>query len=362
MFWARELIPDEKTDRVTVVIAFVIATVTACLLVWEPWDSGVGVGAVPIGVAHMDKKIRVRHSRSLRWVSASRSLTVFKKDMIYTPKDTTVEFQWHGKTLVLEPESLIQFDDIEGDKLEISLLDGKLRSDSHSKDIVQVSKKRTPSLLAFAKKELPALGDLDPLVLRHGELSSRVLECLGRNLTIESTRAVVVPELYLEKLADYRIVPTFPGSKPYQYDQLGWVTFNWMNLPLKNVKFTIEVLAQGSLFSPTRFVSDTNQVKVIFENPGNYEWKIIASQGKEKISMEPRTLTLDSERGVVPVERNFASSVNKKAAPLKSVSEIAGEKSREPDVELASHRNTLKKTPFELLWGAPNKDAKEKRK
>ena len=77
---AGTLLPEDRTDRIILGVAFLLALLTGYFLFFYRSNLKVGEGAIPIGILQTDKTVRMRHSRSLRWGVAYKESPVYLKD------------------------------------------------------------------------------------------------------------------------------------------------------------------------------------------------------------------------------------------------------------------------------------------
>jgi len=116
----RNFLPDSAGDRLMLIIASIVLSVTGYYLFVQVPEIGIDKGAIAIGKIQTDKVVRRRHSGSLRWENISKEGTIYLRDVVYTPKDTWAEFAWSDKmSLRVEPESMVQFDKVNMDQVQI---------------------------------------------------------------------------------------------------------------------------------------------------------------------------------------------------------------------------------------------------
>lgn len=337
-----ELLPEEKTDRGLVLLACFLVLVTGYFLFFHRNRIGIGSDAVLIGKIQSEGVIRLRHARNLRWGESDRETDIYLKDTVYTPRGTTAEFQWGDKKFLLEPESLVQFDEASLDRLEITLMEGKIRVDAKDAASVGISKPPVVSIFHFKGQELGYVPDINPLVIKHSELSSRTADLLGKKTDLEPLRAVMVPKLYLNQLSDYKVVLVGPQEKTYRFDGKSLLDFRWMPLPLPGVEYQIQVSTTASFKNATGVRTPLSQSVILFDQPGQFVWKIIARWRREEIESDSRKIALGLDSGDPIPHRGISTDV--KAVP-----------GRKDALKAPPANQSIKpeqpKTPFEILFG-----------
>ncbi len=325
-----EFLPEEKMDRKILALALLILLASGYWLFIYTSEFPPSFGLPQIGTMRMNSSIRVRHAKSLRWqTSKQEEMPIYLKDMVYTPKDTTAEFIWNNKKFILEPESLVQFDEALFDKLEITLLDGKIRTDAESANLFKVTKLE-PKTVLFKKQEISFLPDLNGLIIRQAEASSRTQEKLAKKIQVDPMRAIIVPKLYLNKLSDYQIVLKSPQNQTYRYRGSDWIEFQWNEIPLEGVEFNLFVSTRNDFEKKVQTKVAQGPSQILFEAPGNYWWKVVAARRIETIESEAVNFTLSENEGTSLPARSLTSE-------------------KEPQTE--SQKKKRQKTPFQIIFG-----------
>jgi len=349
----RAIVPEERADRIAILIAWVIATLIGYFLFFYPRNAADRGQGVPIGLLHSDKNVRIRHAKSLRWATSRDETEVFLRDTIYTPKGTSAEFRWQDKYFVLEPDSLVQFDEASLDKLEITLLEGKIKADPSTAKFLSISKTVEPKLLLFKHQDIAYLPDINPLIIRHSELSARAVDSLAKRIELEPLRSVVLPKLFLNQLSDYQFVIQSPHFSNYKFLGQSWLEFKWMPIPLPNIEYIIQISDKGRFKDSAQTQTKNSQALVLFEQAGSYGWRVIAQWRRENLESESKEIELDPEKGeaiparAISSEKKRGSETSSSKAPSKV---LKPEKNSKPAATVPEVP-AKPKTPFEILFG-----------
>lgn len=339
MFWADKIVPEESGDRRTIGVALLVALITGYFLLFHGNELGLSEGAVAIGTLQSVKQVRIRHAKSLQWGTGHTEFTIYLKDTLYTPKNTPAVFYWKDNKIIVEAESLVQFDDVSLERLEITLLEGKIKIDGDASKVITINKKPTEKPVGFIKSNRAFLPDINPLILKQSELSSRSLDVFGRKLELEPLRIVINPKFSLNRFRDYQILLKTPvNAKTYLYSAKSWIDFNWHPIPLENIEYVLEISTTSGFASLIKNKGLQDSGIVLFEVPGEFYWRVVASRKAETTTSSERNVNINLNEGEKIKERQVSSSVT---------SEIKG-----PSKE--------KRTAFELFFGGKEAVKKEK--
>ena len=298
MLGAIAIIPEEKNDRWVLLLAFICLFVSSYFLFFHQSSIQIADGAIPIGTLRTDGTVRVRHAKNLYWGNVNSDSTVYLRDIIYTPKDTTAEFVWNDKRLVLEPESMVQFDEVSMDRMEIVLMEGKVKGDANVTKNIIIKKAEVFEIIPSPKRARSELADVETLELRQLELNKQWLKVLERKLDIEPMLSLQSPNIYLNRLTDYKIRLISPAAKEYNISQTRWVPMKWTAPPLSGVSYEIEVSRNSDFKRVISHPSNNVEVHIQFEGEGEWYWKVKAVKGKEFIYSEDSHLTLVEKGGI----------------------------------------------------------------
>jgi hypothetical protein len=337
MDWVLKLWPEDRQDKRMIAVALLMAAITGHFLFLYRSEFGAMEGAVFIGVLQSDNPVRIRHSRSLQWGTVEKGSRIYLKDTVFTPKNTVAEFQWKDKKIILEPESLVQFDEASLENLEITLLEGSVKTDAQTKKVVKVAKVQKPSTVFFKSKTLPYLADINSFVSTQSELSSRTLDRLSQKIKLEPILGVTVPKLSLNQLTDYRLVLKSPQSQTYELPQGAWFSFEWADLPFKDLGYEIQVDVSDKFEHPIGTKTRVSQAKILFESPRTYWWRVVATRKAQSFVSEAKSFILDIKKGATTPGRNLTTSEKTgRTHPKKS--------------------NMKELSPFEIMFGTPSEE------
>ena len=337
--------PEEKQDRLILVLALLIAIATGYFLFVYDAEFRNPEDAVKIGLIKTESSVRIRHAKSLRWGTAHNEASIYLKDMVYNPKGYPAEFVWKDKKFILEPETLVQFDEAHLDNLEITLLDGKIKTEPESARFFTVAKIK-PKTILFKQNEIVYLPEINPLIIKQSELAARTVEVVERKIQIEPEHGVIVPKLYLNQLADYQLLIKTPLEKTYRHLEREWISFEWVPLPLNEVKYRIQVGVDDNFDDNVGTETKNSFAQILFEQSGTYYWKVSALKKSETINTETRKMVLSPTEGVQVPRRVISSRQDDLPKPLKE--QIEQLKRVNQDKKTG---NEKEKNPFEILFG-----------
>jgi hypothetical protein len=97
-----------------------------------------------VGTIQTDGILQRRQPRSLGWEDIKTDSQIYLKDFIYVPKNTKATIVLKNKkTLELESDSMIQFDEIFQDQIQISLLDSVQKAFKGTENTVVLKKQKS---------------------------------------------------------------------------------------------------------------------------------------------------------------------------------------------------------------------------
>lgn len=289
-------------DRALLVLALVLFIFSAHGLYFSQKPTGLDPSAIELGNLVSNGKIKRRHAKSLHWQTVSGENKVFLRDIVYTPKDSTAEFRWgNGHVLNLEPDSMVQFDEVTLDKIEIQLIEGKVKSHPNIKARMIVQKKEAPMrLLPYPKSDkfkvgIPKFellkGELDALDVRLEKIASATL------LPFETLKTIKEEK---KSLTDYTAKILAPNKEKFSLARNKWIQLKWQKIPLQGITYTLEISREPSF---GRFVShqtEENTLSIQFEDAGIYYWRVkVIEAGKTLVSKVATFSMVTSPEGKV---------------------------------------------------------------
>lgn len=277
------------TDRILIVAA----TVSLVVLIpafFSDRQFGTSIAHTPVvGAISVDKIVRRRHSKSLRWEDLrGNDAPVYLRDIVYTPKDTHVEVRLkNGESAVLPTDSLIQFDEVTLDNLQIALKERDLE---------------VPRVRLLPLPRRSRIGELEDPVRFFA-----VLDSLTRRLHLAprpELNQIAVPQLRglasqpkMESLRDFEVRLIGPRSgETFSLNTTQWITMRWTTVPLPGVSFELQV-SRSPIFSPLiTYQTKADELSIQVEDPGAYYWRVSAKHGGKSMLSDSGTFTLIAAR------------------------------------------------------------------
>lgn len=330
----------EWADKLILVGAVVLFLISTGGLYFSQKATGLDPNAMELGELVTSGKVKRRHARSLHWQSFSGRSKVYLRDIIYTPKDSSAEFRWGGdQVLKLEPDSMVQFDEVTLNRVEIQLIEGKIKRDPHTKGVLVREKQETIRLIPYPKTKGFQFG------LPSYDTLKKEIEALDKRLAEVLTNSKLIPfdskiaKLDVASLSDYTVALLEPAQDKFNVNKNKWLQLKWKPIPLKSVNYQLEMSREETF---ERFVShETTEstLAIQFEDPGNYFWRVkatagnktitspvwkfsmVAAGGKETEKMQKKERSISSKQVVyiteVGVDENFHTIIRTKESTKK---------------------------------------------
>ena len=269
----------ERQDWILVAIATVLVIMALRILMMQSAEP-LGPGSMPIGQLQTEGWVKRRHAGTLQWEQISASDTVYLRDTIYTPFNTQATIQLKDKrVLELEPDSLVQLDDINKGQLQIALLYG----DSMPKPM--------EALNDFQLRRKPLLAIPIPLETGTASLESRTKKALSDALGVETVAAApALPVLPRPQFRDYIVQLVSPT--PRTVSRNATVTFAWTPIPIPDAEYELNVSRDPAFKQSLWYPLKTNQVQADLMIKGDYYWRIKARHGLEETLSESRQVRI----------------------------------------------------------------------
>lgn len=246
-------------------------------------------GLSTIGELYAEGKISRRHSKSLSWQKIQGESKVFDRDMVFTPKDThAVVTLPDGSTLVLEPESLVEFGARIQERFPIVIFSGK------AKLIDPISKKEeiltppvsTSQLMLAPVKEEPVI----PIFIEPDLLKGSQLSLLNQIEAIEAQPLPIVPEidllpaqLEMDSLLDYQLTLDTPRPGNQRNNREFWLSLKWSPVPLEGVKYVLELSRTPDFSGSMTYQTIQSEIELHLYDSGKYFWRVTSLRGKEEL-------------------------------------------------------------------------------
>ncbi len=284
------LLPEDPKDRILIFLSLAgLVVVFYLLFFWE--RSTLVNGGKVVGVLRTDRMVRRRHARNLHWHDLKRQETIYLQDIVYTPRGSQAVVTFaDGRTLELKQDSMVQFDELTVDGIQITLFD------LSDKEREQQDFFRLVPYPKIVKTNL--LQDPGGLELRQSEYSDRLKKALSKPLEIARVKRTVMPRFVLDQLKDYTVRLVRPENKEFNLATNRWVQAVWTPVPLPDVKFELQISVDSDFGKFLTHRAKKNQLLVQFENPGRYYWRIKAIQGADHIYSRVGAFSLSYGGGI----------------------------------------------------------------
>jgi len=282
-------LPEDPKDRILIWVSVTGLLVVFYLLFF--WDNYAGVkDAKVVGVLRTDRSVRRRHSRTLHWHDLKRQDTVYFQDIVYTPKDTQAVVTFaDGRTLDLKPDSMVQFDELTVDGIQITLFDlpEKMKQQREFFRLVPFPKVVKTNLLA----------DPSALELRQGEFSDRVRKHFARPLNLSRLARIDRVPFSLNRMTDYQIRLLRPENKVFDMRSNRWIQHIWTPLPVDGVKYEIQVSVEPSFGRYLTHKAKKYQLLIQYEKAAKYFWRVKGHKEDDFVYSKVGSFTFSETRG-----------------------------------------------------------------
>lgn len=241
-------------------------------------------GLSQIGNLETSAGVKRRHAKALEWEEVRKSTPVYTKDLVYTPADSSAEVKLaDNRILVLEPDSLVEFEAMTSENFEIVLLkgSGKIKSTD--------TKKEVP--LKVVETPVVQLDQKEPLKLPQFFVN---VQTWAQAQNEYVTKASVIPKISellevkkLEALVNFSlsdfVIELLPPQRELASSQENpWYQLRWTSVPLSDVSYEIKISRTGSFKRSVEQELKGSQVPVQFLEPGKHYYKVVAKQKDQK--------------------------------------------------------------------------------
>lgn len=273
----------DKRDKVLTVLAAILFLVAGYYLFFHEPDYVGITNAVEIGKLKPTQGfVRRRHARNLNWRTLKDSETLYLKDIVYVPKGMMAEIELAGKKkLTLESDTMVQFDEMTMDGIEITLFDGHVKG---AAAVVKRVQEIMPVLLPRKKTQMAnQLTGLDALALRSSELQGRGGDFYQRLKNRRAVQTITAPRpLALNRLEDYVLEPIRPKGGTNVVSGRNWIELTWTQVPLDGVEYVVQIAKDDDFEKFIRFPTTKQKTFIKLGASGTFYWRVVASLGKEK--------------------------------------------------------------------------------
>jgi hypothetical protein len=260
----------------------------------------------PIGTVFPDGSVRYRAGRSLEWNDVDSEFPVYQRDSIFTPagSSATIELT-EGGTISLKPNTLVKLIDLGSRQTDVELVFGEAKG-ATAAPAVPVDNLRN---MIYACQRT---GDVKRL---SGPAVEGGVPVLPPPAKLAALPPKPVPPRVkpIDKLEHFGISILVPANKSTIPRTSLWVGFNWSPVPVRGVKYELEV--SRDLSFKTRIGSkDARPGELLLVNlPGEYYARVKARVGKEVIESPASQFTM------LKVGARAPATGNSLTAPINSL-------------------------------------------
>lgn len=287
-------------DRLLLVLAFFLFSYSSYFLSHYSFENQVPEGAVELGTLKSSGVVRRRHARTLHWANVAKEGSVYLGDIIYTPKNTTAEVSWgKNEKIELEPDSMVQFDEVTLNRVSILLMEGKIKQHGTKTNAISVKKvEEVFRVMPYPKtSQLTLDGDnLADLEKQKTELDEKLKPLLANKLTLEEYAKVTPLPEEKKKLSDFTLTLTSPKQEKFDLGKNSWMTMAWHAIPIKGIVYQLELSREKDFGRVVSHKTNSNELGIQFEDPGTYYWRVKAFSGREEIQSDINQFTLIDKR------------------------------------------------------------------
>lgn len=286
------LLPNHsRQDKLLIGAGLFCALIASYPLLVGNQDSTLLNGAEKIGGLKTSGVVQRRHARALSWGKIRREGTVYKKDIIYAPKGTSAEIVLSGnEKLILEPDSMVEFDDVSSDKMGVLLLEGQAKvflkkpGETESKPIVVEAKKDSIQVLPYPKVDAVSMFFVDPAVWKEEQvrLGKTIQEISSKKVGLLSEITVKVPDIKLLSLSDYSLMLLPPQESTGANGASSWIEMRWREMPVSGVNYELEIAKTPDFRQLITHRTKGSAVRLQLLQSGQYFWRVRAQNQKEQ--------------------------------------------------------------------------------
>lgn len=274
----------DNVDR-TLLLGALFGAFLSLYFLFKPADFST-VSLQFVGEIQSDGVIQRRPSRSLSWQKMNGGGSVYLRDYVYVPKDTKAKVVFENNTFLdLEPDSLIQFDEILQDQIQISLEMKTKKNDFLS---------WLPSLQQKLTHRLKSLSPLEELKASLEQTRLASFEHLASLRKISTKRSEEIPTQFLE---DFELALIHPEEERYNLLSNRWLEVEWTTIPFNDVVYKIEVSQTSDFRKKIKYETKKSHLKIQLTDAGDYYWKVTATQKEQQISSKVGHFNMTSRGG-----------------------------------------------------------------
>jgi predicted secreted protein len=297
-FLTKSLFPATWWDRFLILIAGCVFALCFYLLIHYQSEVRSPGSELRIGTIQSIQPIRRRHAGSLAWVEVEGLNEIFLRDIVYTPIGVRAEVKMKdGRTALLPADSLIQFDEITVNNLEISL----------QQHIEEKREQEKFHLIPMPKIQMnQSLSSLSPLEVELEELTAKLEALTHKRLALQPFIPLPLEDA-LNDLEEYSVKPISPlNGEKYNLQDSKWLTVKWSRVPVKGVVYNLEISQGVHFHKKVSYSSTKNSLRFQLPDPGVYYWRVSAKAGEKNIVSQINSFTLSLRGGIQEKSQGFA--------------------------------------------------------
>lgn len=232
-------------------------------------------------VGHISPKgvVRRRVARRLHWDNVSKPAPLYLRDIIYAPKNAGALVELTGgRKIELLPDSMIQLDEVTGDNVNITLIEGEVKG--HAAIVVKKQVKfRMPSYPTRGARTLASPTAIDFCEMRFTDLTRRLKDSESKLLRLPIKRVLFRKPMAIDKLEYFKVDILRPNDMLLGTRE--WIDFAWTPVPLSNMKYVIEISRNADFSNFLTHPTKSTRVRLQIEEPGTYYWRVRSQRDKE---------------------------------------------------------------------------------
>lgn len=287
----------ERTDKILLVFAGLLFAASVYGLIFYGGRPNVNPDGVALGTISTRGKIKRRHAKSLYWETFTGNSTVYLRDIVYTPKNSVADFRWgQDQSLRLEPDSMVQFDEITLDKIEIQLIEGKVKAGANVKSgVVVKEKKDAVRLIPRPKIKQPSIQSIsvEGFEASFRELEKRLAVALQKHPALEKTKPVKMPQIASLQLSDFTLKLVSPGHERFNLSRSKWVKMKWLPLPFEGLRYRLDISRENSFQRSVSHETGRDSLSIQFESTGTFYWRVQVTDGKSEVVSATSEFTIE---------------------------------------------------------------------
>lgn len=278
---------ESKTDVRLIQVGAVFLLISLFLLIRGSKQYEFPEGISPIGEISIEGKVHRRFAKALTWMKLKGADTVFSKDLVYTPKDSKAEVQLdNGIKLILEPSTLVEFDNQTKDQFGVVLIEGKgqIVIPGGRSQTLRPGETRSP-LIPVPKYEAPALLP-EPEIWREEQVDLSNEFDLSKGTGFALLNELELPELVetSARLTDFELVlkEPRPGIQkgPFEF----WFELEWNPVPVSDVQYELEISRTSDFAVSFKYPTSKTLVEIHLVDSGRYFWRVVSRKENDKIT------------------------------------------------------------------------------